>query len=437
MTITLIVLAGVLTILLGRWLFGMWFNHLGLYGAAWSFSLALFHVGLIRYYPLETETWMIIVAGWLAFVAGSVSVVMARFSTGGDRNSNPKSGPSHEPGLQVVRIALWVLIIVHVLDTIHLVLLVSNLIGGLNNFFVVANILYNIRIKGGIPGAIPYVSSFGLVGCILAGSYTSRVGKLKMVGFLPLLSVTVHSMLSMDRGTMIIAAIMFMSGYAISSKKGVTSHPITVGTKIRRATVLIFAIVLFAAGIEFVRSHRGIVESYSAATSTLGRLRGGSVVTPSVFFYFTGGLGVLNQYYKKETEQVVVGSYSFAPFWRLVAKLGFPSYSQTSQPFYRTPIIGNTGTYLRELHADFGPVGVVFGPFLLGVITSIVWFRARSTQRFVDIVILGHLYVVVGMSLFFLVIQLGSWLASILFGSVVAYIIDLKVCDNRNEQRVT
>ena len=80
MIIALIILAGISTVLLGRWMFGRWFNHVGLYGAMWSFSLALFQVGLIYYYPLEMETWFIIITGWLAFVMGSGTVVCARFA---------------------------------------------------------------------------------------------------------------------------------------------------------------------------------------------------------------------------------------------------------------------------------------------------------------------------------------------------------------------
>jgi oligosaccharide repeat unit polymerase len=425
MTIGLTLSAGILTVMIGRWMFGTWFNHVALYGAAWSGTLALFHDGLIEYYPLETETWLVIGAGWVAFVLGSAFIVAVRFSLGSPAPSGvsvPDGQPADAP--RVLRAVLWVFNVVIALEAARHAYIIAQLIGGITNFNRVANILYMLRVKQEIPGMIPYLSSAGLTACVLAGVYASRTGRFQIIWLLPLLVTIADSVLNMSRGTMIIGGVLFASGYAMNRKKDVVAGRRPEQSQLRRFVAIALAVTLFVVGIDFVRSSRGIVESYGTATSAISRLEGDKFITGSVVFYATGSYGVLNQYLKKDSEQVIVGAYSLAPFWRLIAKMGFQTKVDQVQPFYLTPRPSNNGTYLRELHADFGLAGVVAGPFLLGALSSAYWFRSRQKQKLADTMILGHLYVVVAMSLFLIATQWGYWLASLLFGLLAALVID-------------
>jgi oligosaccharide repeat unit polymerase len=228
----------------------------------------------------------------------------------------------------------------------------------------------------------------------------------------------------MSRGDLIFGGILFACGYIISEKKKTTLLE-KVGTyRLRRVITAILALILFVVGLEFVRSNRGIVEGYGTTATKLTKLKDVSFITPSVLFYVSGHYGVLNQYFKTQNEKVVVGAYSLAPFWRLISKLGFPVNIKPFQPFYNTPFQGNNGTYLRELHADYGLAGIVAGPYFLGAIASWFWFRARQSQKILDLMILGHILFVVAMSIFLFATQWGSWLVSLLFGMTVAYWID-------------
>ncbi len=425
MTIELIVLAGFLTVLLGRWMLGTWFNHIGIYGAIWSATLGLFHVGLIHYYPLESETWLVIIAGWLAFLLGSASMVAVRFALADASARDEFSGsPASEDSLRRFAWVLWILNAVITAEAIHHFRVISDLIGGISNFNRVANVLYFLRVKQEIPGMIPYLGSAGFAACLLAGVYTSRKGRITLVSLMPLVVTIAESVLNMSRGTMIIGGVLFASGYTVSKGKGPTVARHTQTHLARRIITITLALALFVLGIEFVRSSRGINEQYNAAGSDLTKLKGGSFITPSVVFYASSSYGVLNQYLKKRDEDVVMGAYTLAPFWRLLAKFGFETYIPQVQPFYLTPITANNGTYLRELDADFGTAGMVAGPYLMGFLGSLFLFRARKTQKLVDMMILGHIYVVVALSLWLMATQWGYWLASLLFGLGLGYGID-------------
>ena len=282
----------------------------------------------------------------------------------------------------------------------------------------------SFALSGGIPGAIPYLSSSALAGCLLGGIYMAKVGKARLVALIPFVVVVGDSMLSMDRGTMITAAVLFVCGYALGNRGGSRFSLQLPGARIRRIASIAVGMLLLTSSLEFVRSHRGIVESSYSAGSALSRMKGAAFITPSVYFYFTGHFGVLNQYLKKDAEQNIVGRYTLAPIWRTIAKLGFDTKVGPNQPFYATPFFGNNGTYLREFRADYGLAGVVLGPLVLGTIVSGLWFRAVKTGKLVDMMILGHMLVFVVMSIFQVATQQGSWLASLLFGLLLSHLID-------------
>jgi oligosaccharide repeat unit polymerase len=426
MIITLTLFFGFLTILLGRWLFGKWFNHVGLYGAIWSCSLALFHADLVPYYPLTFEAWLVIIVGWIGFVLGSASIVCARFAIGKlDVSNGESANKPMEPNLRVFTFVLWVLNVVVIFDMINLIHVISNLISGWGNFFGSAVLLYTLRTSGGIPGAIPYLSAAALAGCLLGGIYIAYVGRTRIVALIPSVVIFVDSILSMDRGTIVIAAVLFVSGYALGKRRRTGLPTSLPGTKIRRIASIVVGVTLLVTGLEFVRSSRGILEGTFAAGS-LSRMKGASFITPSIYFYITGHFGVLNQYLKKDAEQNIVGRYTLAPVWRTIAKLGFETKVGSNQPFYHTPFVGNNGTYLRELHADYGLTGVAVAPFALGAIVSGFWFRALKTGKLRDKMILGHTLIFVAMSIFQVVTQQGSWLASLIFGLILSHAIDRK-----------
>jgi oligosaccharide repeat unit polymerase len=422
MTIVIPLLLGILTVLLGRWMFGRWFNHVSVYGATWGTSLALFHIGLIRYYPLESETWMVIVAGWLAFVLGSATVVGARYSLQGNARKDPGTTEMSSDEHTLLLKTLWMTNVIVLLDAVHQLYILTRLVGNITNFFAVGKLVYTLRVHEGLPGAIPYIGSLSLPACLLAGLYTSLVGRLKLVATIPLVAMIIGSITNMTRAFIIIGALLFLTGYFLNTRKISFEAGAKATGKFRRAVLVLLVVALFVSGMEIVRGNRGMTERFVGATTTLEKLgRGaGSFLTPSVVLYVTTHHGVLNQYLKRDIENPPIGNYTFAPIWRVLSVLGFDTYVNQHPIFYRVPAMVNTGSYLRDLHADYGMAGVVAGPFLLGLLASVFWFRYERTRTLFDLMILGHIYVAVGMSLFVLATQMGNWFTGLLFGLVIA-----------------
>lgn len=436
MAIFIILISGFIFVLVGRWIFGKWFNHVSLYAGIWSCSLALFEMRLINYYPLETETWIIILYTSMTFVLGAITVSIVQrqdFQLSLEKSVIESRNMFFlEEELRYLNKILWVLNIVTLFAALHTWSLVINRFGSIQNVLIFGNYLYSYRISEGIPGSIPYVSSLSLTATLLAGVYTAKMNKITLVAMLPILIVVIVDMASMGRAMMIIAALIFMTGYflAVPDRK----HMLRVKRRrpaIRIITVVI-AISLLVLGGEFVRSLRRANELLPGASQSLLKLRESSFITPSIYMYLTVHHGVLNQYLKQDIEQTLPASNTFAPLFRMLEKFGFDTHVETYQKSYNTPIGANTGTYIRDFHADFKTAGILFGPYIIGFITSIIWFSFQKSRTYVRLALLGYFVVIVGMSLFYNASRAG-YLFVYLIGSVlIGFLIDKKMAEIKN-----
>jgi oligosaccharide repeat unit polymerase len=424
-----ILIIGVGSIFLGRWVFGAWFNHVSLYSGIWSLSISFFELGLIKYYPLESETWLLIIGAWIAFMIGSLTIVAARYALRGGtpRDSHLTNGvnliPVFDEALTLNRL-LWILNFFTLIVALQHWYVVIQKFGSVANVFIWANILRTALIQDEIPGMIPYADSLALSACLLSGLYTASIGKLKTVAVMSLIIVVLVDVASMGRAKMIFAGILFLCGYIFSRRRRGETSPEFKSSKLKRAITIGLAGALLLFGVEVVRSYRGVIENIGGASKSLEKLRGGAFITPSIYMYFTVSHGVFNQYLKSQNEKTIWGQYTFAPFWRALSKLGFDTRVRYYQPFYMTPIFANTGTYLFELHMDFGLAGDLIVPYLLGSIASLFWIRTERGKRLVDLVILGHIFVVVIMSFSLMATGWGYWLLSLCMSIAIAFFLD-------------
>lgn len=444
MIIEAIIFFTIVSILLGRVIFGRWFNHITLYCVPWGVSLSIFHSGLIKYYPLEAETWIYIIAAWLLFILGSATVPVARFSAGKNNTGKVltlKAVDVKDDYVQKLQKVLWIFNIVLMLHAMYEVYNVIRLLGGdVLNFFTLANKLYDVRVKEGIPGSIPYFGQLVFFVAVLAGVYTSLVGRLRFVAFIPFLISVLTSLIQVVRALALIVAILFICAYFLNRRRVNYPSISKFAQSVKRLGAVFFLLALLLVTIEVVRNTRGIYERFSGQSRALKVMQksGTSFISPSVIMYLSVHSGVFDQYLREDVEHVVWGRYSLAPMWRVISKFGFDTYVGFYQSwFYYTPVSANTGTYLRELHADYGPVGVIVIPYILGILCSFYWFRVHEKNTLTDITVLSLLYSVVAMSWFVMITQLGGWFLSLVVGIFVARKVDKKNEEKENMQQPT
>lgn len=423
MMIALIILTFyVVCLYLGLIVYKRLFNHISIYATIWALILCMGEIRLINYYPLETETWIIILTAWVLFVLGSLTHFFARVYVGNDVVLHHNYSLS-QTSIIFLRKIIFFLSITALVSAIAQWLVLLSKYGTITKVLIYGNLIYSSRVHEGGLISIPYVDSLALAGCFFAGIYVFHKKSITLLSLFPLLSVILVAIAGMGRAKILIALILFLTGFILPKIVAIKNE---FKRKYSFKKIIGFAAIflLIIGSAELIRSNRGSIESFSGASQSLKKLRGSAIITPSIYVYFSIHPFVFNEYLKSNSEFEMIGANTLAPVWRIVDKLGFDTHVSEYQTHYHTPVSGNTGSYLRELHADFGLSGVLIVPYLLGMVCSLYWFRWKDKKKLVDLAILSHLYVIVALSYLVIATRLGYWIVSLVTATLCAWILD-------------
>jgi oligosaccharide repeat unit polymerase len=289
------------------------------------------------------------------------------------------------------------------------------------------NVLYALRVRNEIPGLIPYFGGLAPAAILFAGRYASVTGKFRLVVIFPILTVVIGAISDMGRANILVSGILFLCGYMLSKIEPRIAFPGTTIPRTQKIITLIVGAGLLIGTAELVRSHRGMIESMEGTSPALQRLHGSSFITPSIYEYLTIHHGVLNQYLKRDQEHPSWGENTFGPVYRVLYKFGFDTYTSDYMLFYKTPLGANTGTYLRELHADFGVLGVMIVPYLLGALGAWLWYRQLDRPTYLNFVVISHLFVLFVFSVLVQATRIWYLWISFFAALIPAYYLDRKL----------
>jgi len=419
----LLTATGFVGVVTGRFIFGRWFNHLSLYSFIWGTGLTLYEMRLIDYQPITGEVWMLLGYAWSAFVAGAATLAIARTAVDVSNESAILKTANPFSERRVFIIAIVILSAIALISTLRRWSILIDMFGDIPGVLFSGYKIYRLRIDGKLPGVIPYFNSFALAAIYLGGVYSARAGKFKLITLLPWFVVILDDIAQAGRAKMLVGAILFGSAYflarlALPEKRTMWTRK----TKQFLTAGFLLAALLFVA--DFVRSYRGTEERFYGASKELRQFEGTAILTPSIYLYLSSHPGIFNAYWKAGGEHPFPGSNTFAPVFRILARLGIAETVPHFSKFYNMPIQSNTGTYLRELHADFGIAGILVMPYVIGFICTVLWFRIKRRPRLVSTALLTHLYVIVAFSYLYQVTRVGEWTVSLIVSLVVSYFVD-------------
>lgn len=417
MVFLLLIFFSVFFALLSKHLFDKWFNHLSIYVIIWFFLLFLYELKLIRYEDLTFETWFVIIGAFISYFLGIITFFVAKNNFGNYPDSNNKNLRIQTNlfinNAKVLKISILITSIIGLIGAIQNWLVLLHEFKTFPNIIISANIIYHMRVEGEL-AFVPYLSSFSYVAVFLGALYSARKGKISFYLTFPFLGVILSDLANVGRAGMLFAFVEFISAlvlYSYSINKYDLNQSKRSNKKFAISIVLIFISLVAAATV--VKSIRGSVESISSSTSTLNKLKGNAVITPTVYLYFSSDVGVLNKYLELEKENSMFGENTFMPIYRVLNKLDLVEKPQFYQTGYYIPMWTNTGTYLRELHADFGVTGILLVPFLLGLFITFLWFKFFETTRLNYLVILVYFYIIIFFSFVVFEPRQGYWIISL------------------------
>lgn len=420
------VLVSISTIWLGFRVYERWVNHISLYGVVWGVQIILFELRFINYPDLSVETVLFIFGAWAIFIISSLTI--RKFYSAGAVSQH---GSVYRYNDNVIFALLIVLTFIGAAGTYQHWTKLIQLFGSVQNAIISGNLVYSITRTGGIPGAWPYVDSVSLAASLLGGYYVGSRGKYAFVGIIPFITELMEAVYAAGRANFIIAAVLWGTAFFLSQAKRKSTNR----RALRRQLVFLTSIIaIFVFGMEFVRSFRGVKESFTGESQSLSRINTVGFITPSIYLYLSSDVAVLNKFlnydFEGKGENQIAGANTLSPIYRVLSKFDLTTYPPQSQKFYTVPVGTNTGTYLRELYADWGVGGTLLIVYILGVLCSVTFEAYQRTKSLTLLAVLAHLYVLVFYTFAVQLTRLSPWIVSLIFAVIAGVIANATVKRN-------
>jgi len=416
MSLLLVSFVAFLGVLLGRLLFKKWFNHLTLYCVIMGGLVFFYELKLLPYPDIIPLAWFMIVASFLAFVLGIITI----FTT---RNLYPENKQIDDAEISTLKIlndggkalkySILFFSLIGLFVALHRWYILIGKFGSIQDVIINAAVVYRLNVQGEIKEFIPILPSFIYVGVFLSGIYTAYKGRFSFLSFFPILTIILKELTYFGRGEMLFSSMEFIFTFILFR------HLLTNVSKRKYrfsksnafvATIILLALLITASS--FVRVSRSAKENYVGASKELRQQKDNFLFSPSVYLYISSDVGVLSKYLELDKEQTNFGQNTFRLYYDILAKLKLAEEPDFFQKGYFIPMWTNTGTYIREIHADFGIIGVLFIPYLLGLIITWLWFRFYEHKNIYALLVLVYLFLIIGFSFLMIITRLNIWFFS-------------------------
>lgn len=387
------------------------FNPVVIYVIPWSIICFFYELKLIRFVPISTEAWLVILFGYLSFIAG---LVLTNVVLGYSHKVNTITFFDDKNGKIIYNVILITGILSIIISLLNWKYLI-NKFGSITNIFLQANRIYQMRVDGELPEAVPYVYLVSYVGVYFSGIYTALTKRVNIIVILPFLGVILKDIANFGRVGILLAVLLFIFTFFLSNKWFTGSKYFNLKENKKIITVFIIVLVLSIFGASLIKSTRGAFEHFKGTNVKLANLSKNFLISPSVYFYFSSHIGVLSKYLENPIPNTSFGSNTFLPIYNFLSKFELVEKKSVYQKGYFIPQWSNTGTYLRELHEDFGYVGIFLVPFIIGFLISYLSYRFENNPNLYNLLLLVYLYLIVAFTWLMMITRLAHWLLGLLF----------------------
>lgn len=418
MVLLIIAVVSIFGTILGRFLFKKWVNHLTFYCIVWGVLIFLYELKLLPYHDLNSLSWFFIISAFLSFLFGILTIISAKNLNIKDPNLAKKSNVSFDIFIddgRTLRYVIFIFSVICLYAAIQHWMVLIKMFGSITGVFVNARRVYHLSTHGGVPGVVPYISVLGFVAIFFSGIYTAYKRRFSLLTFFPFIGIILKDLATVGRAAMLLAFMEFLFSFFLF--KYILNDDVSKRFKFSKKNLIIafsILIIFFIVSASFVRITRGSTENYSGISRELKQMEGNMIISPSLYLYLSSTIGVLSQYLKSEGEKTSFGENTFIVLYNVLAKLGVQEKPSEFQKGYFIPMWTNTGTYIRELHADFGIAGVFLGPYLIGLLITWLWFKFYEEKGLIVFALLVYFNLIIGFSFLVMVTRLFYWFISLL-----------------------
>jgi oligosaccharide repeat unit polymerase len=372
-----------------------------------------YELKLLPYPDIIPLAWFMIVGSFLAFILGIVTIFAAR-------NLYPENKQPDDAEILTLRIlndggkalkySVLFFSFIGLFVALHRWYVLIGKFGSIEEVVINAAVVYRLNIQGEIKEFIPFLPSFIYVGVFLSGIYTAYKGRFTFLSVFPILTIILKELTYFGRGEMLFASMEFIftfilfRHYLTRNKKNIFKF-----SKINAFVAATILITLIMTVSSFIRISRGSRENYVGTDRQLKQMKDNFLFSPSIYLYISSDAGVLSKYLEMDKEEARIGENSFRLFYDFLSRFDLVEKPKFFQQGYFIPMWTNTGTFIREIHADFGIIGVLVIPFVLGMSLTWLWFIFNRTGNIFSLLFMVYLYLIIGFSFLVMVTRLNQW----------------------------
>lgn len=368
LTITLFIVAFA-SLFFSKRLLGDYFSPPAIYTFFWAFALGCFSLNWVAFDPLRSDVWTVFLLSYAGFMGGSVLVLLTAFSKPLVLQGEPRL---HFISRQRFQRALLVLFLLGIFGfLVQLAHLQSQL--GLGTF------LNDPTRAREMHSNVKYLGFFNLLNVanfVLALLYLAIYKRPAKWVLLILIWALATTFVTTDR-TRFFYMVIWAFYVVVFAFRRFTLTPKIIGG-ITATVIALFGFFLLVAKLYEKEAYADNAE-FIRVSEELSPL-----VDP--YIYLTGSFPVFQAFMEDTTERHM-GRYTFGPVVKLLETVLGDEIQRADLvgKFYRVPIELNACTYLEPFYKDFGIVGIILGPFAIGLLCGCAYVAMRQRKTLFSI----------------------------------------------------
>jgi oligosaccharide repeat unit polymerase len=350
--------------------FGHLLSPFSVFYGIWFFALGLYHLRWVEYIPVRSYTWTLITVnlgmfgfGWLlAYLSCDLASARRRteFST-------------RSVSAEHLRKVIFLFFLLGMIGLADFLWQVQRTIGLATYWESPQEIRWEMRLGGVLAERLQAFIWLNVANVVLGVFYLTILKGNRRRSIWTIVAVSAFAtFLVTDRSRFFCAALW--TGYLLAhARNWRTRQTLTAGLVI----ALILMLQFFGVGTWIGKVAVNNPELLGAATVEEGYF---ALLSP--YTYLTGGFPAL-QAYIDSAPVGTAGAMTFHMVFKVMRVVDptvkLPTY--IPEP-YSIPIEFNTFTWLHPFYSDFGFAGVMLGPWVVGLLAGLVYFRMRRSCSF-------------------------------------------------------
>lgn len=353
------------------------FSPISAYALPFGFAFLLMTLPIINYRPLSPGTLLALFLPLLALICGAF--------LGGIVSGRQKSGIISDTGPRLLANKVRrILLLTYLFASAGLLLqfyYMARSFGGISAIVMQPTVIYHTRVLYGFdfPSWVGYLVSLSYCGMYLAGSYTALAGWRNWYSIWTVLIVVGVALSSMGRASILWAGLLIFNGNYLTHL--VLGKAPKLRISVRKLITYLILISLIIGATIYIRLIRA-QDNFESTQTRIGYavnpvfLQNDSTLLRGIihtYLNFTGPIPVLGERIDYPDPQLGYGVKTFNALFRMV----IPTVGRYG-PIRESSVLPgfNVFTAIGDWFYDFGWIGILFIPFVMGVLSSWLFYKA-------------------------------------------------------------